>query len=100
MASLLSGLRLAYALQAMPDCVVVEAESTKGMAREVVGGSLPTTRAGAGAESLAPLRSELANAHRGSMAIHSLVPEMGRGMSQSKLPQHRRVARIGEEVAA
>ena len=64
----------AYALQAMPDCVVIEAESTKGMARELIGGSLLTTRAGAGGESLVPLQSELSNAPRGSLAIHSLVP--------------------------
>jgi hypothetical protein len=96
-ASFLSGLRPAYALQAMPDCVVVEAESIKGLAREVVDKLLSTPTETGEASGL--LRSELVTAPKGSLAVHSLVPEMGRGMPESQLPQYRRITKIGEEIA-
>ena len=96
-ASFLSGLRPTYALQAMPDCVVVEAESIKGLAREVVDKLLSTPTESGEASGL--LRSELVSAPKGSLAIHSLVPEMGRGMPESQLPQYRRITKIGEEIA-
>ena len=97
-ASFLAGLNPAYALQAMPDSVVVEAESIKGLAREIVGKllSVPTDTG----EASGLLRAELVAAPKGSLAIHSLVPEMGRGMPESQLPQYRRVTKIGEELAA
>ena len=97
-ASFLAGLNPAYALQVMPDSVVVEAESIKGLAREVMEKllSMPTDTG----EASGILRTELVGAPKGSLAIHSMVPEMGRGMPESQLPQYRRVTKIGEELAA
>ncbi len=95
--SFLTTLNPAYALQVMPDSVVVQAESIKGLAREIMEKLLSTATDTGEASGL--LRSELVTAPKGSLAIHSLVPEMGRGMPESQLPQYRRVTKIGEELA-
>jgi hypothetical protein len=81
-----------YALQSMPNAVIVSAESIKGLAREIYGALLPEeedepkdrsneaeTSTGAGAFSISNLREALRQAPRGSLALHALVPGMGKG---------------------
>eukprot|EP00537_Pseudo-nitzschia_pungens_P002185 CAMPEP_0172362044 /NCGR_PEP_ID=MMETSP1060-20121228/5753_1 /TAXON_ID=37318 /ORGANISM="Pseudo-nitzschia pungens, Strain cf. cingulata" /LENGTH=693 /DNA_ID=CAMNT_0013084463 /DNA_START=236 /DNA_END=2317 /DNA_ORIENTATION=+ len=91
LAAVIASLRPTYALQVLPDCSVVRAESIKGLANSVLDTIIT-------ADDLLP--SGLVAAPRGSLAIHALVPEMGRGMPEANLPQYRRVHRIGAEVAA
>eukprot|EP00536_Pseudo-nitzschia_multiseries_P007816 jgi/Psemu1/18819/gm1.18819_g len=92
LAALLSTLRPTYALQQLPDCAVVRAESIKGLATAVLEKITD--------EETGLLPAALVAAPRGSLAIHVLVPEMGRGMPESNLPQYRRANRIGAEVAS
>ena len=106
-ASLVARLRPSYALQVLPSCVLVKAESIKGLARAVLGSSLLRSGGGGGDDDddndgggFFLLRPDLLAAPKGSLAIHALVPEMGRGMPEPQLPQHRRATKIGEEIAA
>mmetsp|Transcript_11004 Transcript_11004/g.23329 ORF Transcript_11004/g.23329 Transcript_11004/m.23329 type:complete len:818 (-) Transcript_11004:148-2601(-) len=94
-ASLLSTLRPTYALQVLSNCVVVQAESIKGLAKAILASPVLSQQQDAGL-----LRNELIAAPRGSLAVHALVPEMGRGMPESNLPQYRRATKVAEEVAA
>lgn len=87
-----------YALQCMPQCVVVSADSIKGIAREVLhallGGEEIETNMD---ERMKRSREELLAAERGSLTIHPLVPGMCKGQT-SPVMQHRST-KIGEEIS-
>lgn len=94
----------AYALQSMPHCVVVEAESARGIARGVLAALLGDISS-EGGDSIGIAtddRSErqrraLRAAERGSLTIHPLVPGMCKG--QANPVMLRRSERIGEELS-
>ena len=65
-ANFLSTFRPMYALQIVPNCVLVQADSIKGLARAVLASSVVR-------DSEAGLRA----APQGSLALHALLPEMG-----------------------
>jgi hypothetical protein len=70
-----------YALQSLPNAVIVSATSIKGLAREIYSALLPEQ---AEQEHGAPkdsLRVALRQAPRGSLALHALVPGMGKGQT-------------------
>jgi hypothetical protein len=64
-----------YALQSLPNAVIVSAESIKGLAREIYSALLPED----GEQDNSSLRLALRQAPRGSLALHALVPGMGKG---------------------
>ena len=76
-----------YALQYMPSCHVVQAESIKGIAREV---TLAITE-------LRDQGQQLRMAKRGSLVIHTLVPGMCKGQ-KNPVMKHRS-EKIGEELS-
>jgi len=82
-----------YALQSLPDCVVVKAESIKGLATAVMDALLDKDD-----ERAATIRTQLWDAPRGSLSIHGLVPQMGRGVPEPQMM--RRSSKVAEEVAA
>jgi len=111
-ASFLGNLRPTYALQTMPNCKIVKAESIKGLANAVLNSSILVSANDNKNKNVVVggtntnknmngiLKNELMNAPKGSLAIHALVPEMGRGMPEEKLPQYRRATKISDEIAA
>jgi hypothetical protein len=72
-----------YALQSMPNAVIVSAASIKGLAKEVYSALLPEEDEGATTsdETIRNLRVALRQAPRGSLALHALVPGMGKGQT-------------------
>jgi len=88
-----------YALQSIPQCTVVTAESIKGIAREVMNvlmlgddndSSIIDTQS-------KKQRERLHLAERGSLSIHNLVPGMCKGQA-NPIMQHRS-QKIGEELS-
>ena len=65
-ANFLSTFRPMYALQIIPHCVLVHADSIKGLARAVLASSV-----------VRDLEAGLRAAPQGSLALHALLPEMG-----------------------
>ena len=96
----LSRLNPTYALQVLPDCVLVKAESIKGLARAVIHKALSMPIENDDDTTQGLLLPQLVAAPKGSLSIHALVPEMGRGMPRAQLPQYRRITKVGEEIAA
>ncbi|KAL3778070.1 hypothetical protein ACHAWO_008965 [Cyclotella atomus] len=87
-----------YALQCMPECVVVSAESIKGIAREVLSALLGSDEIqDAPDERIQQSRQHLLAAPKGSLTIHSLVPGMCKG--QTNPIMQRRSTKIGEELS-
>ena len=84
---------LTYALQSIPDCVVVKAESIKGLATAIIDALLDQDD-----ERAATIQAQLWSAPRGSLSVHSLVPQMGRGVPEPQMM--RRSSKVAEEVAA
>ena len=82
-----------YALQSMPDCVIVKAESIKGLATSIMDALLDDSDSRSDA-----IKPQLWNAPRGSLSIHALVPDMFRGVPNPLMK--RRSYKIAEEVAA
>ena len=82
-----------YALQYLPDCVVVKAESIKGLATTIMDALLDKND-----ERAATLQTQLWAAPRGSLSVHALVPQMGRGVPEPQMM--RRSSKVAEEVAA
>jgi hypothetical protein len=80
-----------YALQSIPRCVVVTAESIKGIAREVIVALLDDN------ENSELQRQNLRMAERGSLVIHTLVPGMCKGQ-KNPVMQHRS-EKIGAELS-
>jgi len=78
-----------YALQSMPDAVVVTGDSIKKLANEIHDVLLSNDEDD-------DLRSRLRSASRGSLAIHPMVPGMCKG--QIKPIMQNRCERIGEEL--
>lgn len=75
-----------YALQSMPNAVICQAASIKGIAREIYGALLPEeAEEGKYSESISVsnsnLRVALRQAPRASLALHALVPGMGKGQT-------------------
>jgi len=89
-----------YALQCLPSCVVITAESIKGLAREVVsallGDGIDDNDATIDKQS-EQTRQQLRNAPRGSLSIHPLVPGMCKGQS-NPIMQHRST-KVSEEIS-
>lgn len=87
-----------YALQCLPSCIVVTAESIKGVAREVL-----TALLGDGIDNDAidkqseQTKQQLRNAPRGSLSIHPLVPGMCKGQT-NPIMQHRST-KVSEEIS-
>lgn len=86
-----------YALQCIPQCTVITAESIKGIAKEV----MRTVLLGDGDtivdEQSEKQRQRLHVAERGSLSIHPLVPGMCKG--QANPIMKRRSEKIGEELS-
>lgn len=87
-----------YALQSMPQSVVVSAESIKGIAKGVLGALLGNDGDDASqVDEISTMQKELLLAsQRGSLTIHSLVPGMCKG--QVKPIMHHRSQKISEEI--
>jgi len=87
-------------LQCLPSCVVITAESIKGLAREVVsallGDGIDDNDATIDKQS-EQTRQQLRNAPRGSLSIHPLVPGMCKGQS-NPIMQHRST-KVSEEIS-
>jgi len=91
-----------YALQTIPDCVIVSAESIKGLSREVSQSLLGKE---GGDEDAARIttdtqlhrRQNLRSLPKGSLALHALVPGMFKGQRNPIL--ERRAISIAEELA-
>ena len=86
-----------YALQSMPQAVVVSAESIKGISNQVISALL----GGVGSESMIDTISQqqhdlLRSAERGSLSIHCLVPGMCK--AQTKPVMQHRSEKVGEEI--
>jgi len=85
-ASFLGNLRPTYALQTMPNCKIVKAESIKGLANAVLNSSILVSANDNKNKNVVVggtntnknmngiLKNELMNAPKGSLAIHALVP--------------------------
>ena len=86
-----------YALQCMPQCVVVSSESIKGIAREVLSALIGDETEGDVDERTRLLRKQLLKAEKGSLIIHPLVPGMCKG--QAKPVMQHRSSKIGEELS-
>ena len=86
-----------YALQCMPKCVVVSAESIKSVAREVLSALLGDENGNIVDEVAHHSRQQLLSAERGSLAIHPLVPGMCKG--QSSPVMLNRATMICEELS-
>jgi 23S rRNA C2498 (ribose-2'-O)-methylase RlmM len=86
-----------YALQSMPQGVVVSAESIKGIAKEVISALLGNDGDDSKVdETSAKQKERLRTAQRGSLTIHSLVPGMCKG--QTKPVMQHRSEKVGEEI--
>jgi len=85
-----------YALQSMPQAVVVSAESIKGIAKQVMNALL-----GVGSDDDDTISQQqhelLRSAERGSLSIHCLVPGMYK--AQTKPVMQHRSNKVGEEIA-
>ena len=69
-----------YALQALPNCVVVSAESIKGLSREICHALLGEERVESDfTDEQLRIRSELRSLPKGSLGLHALVPACSRG---------------------
>ncbi|KAL9181686.1 hypothetical protein ACHAXT_012029 [Thalassiosira profunda] len=87
-----------YALQCMPECVVVTAESMKGIARAVIAALLGTDDDGSEIDQRIEMRRQmLRDAERGSLTIHPLVPGMCK--AQTNPVMQNRATKVGEEVS-
>jgi len=89
-----------YALQCLPSCVVISAESIKGFAREVLSALLGDGTDDNDAtidEQSEQTRQQLRNAPRGSLSIHPLVPGMCKGQT-NPIMQHRST-KVSEEIS-
>jgi len=90
-----------YALQCLPSCVVITAESIKGLAREVLsallGDGIDDDNDATIDKQSEQTRQQLRNAPRGSLSIHPLVPGMCKGQS-NPIMQHRST-KISEEIS-
>lgn len=86
-----------YALQGIPNSVVVSAESIKGLAREILAALLGGNDGGIIDEQSETLREKFSAAQRGSLTIHPLVPGMCKG--QTNPIMQNRSQKIGEEVS-
>lgn len=97
-----------YALQSMPDCVIVKSESIKSLANSVMDALLlrrlendddKETQTITGAKTIEEVKqqSPLWSAPRGSLSIHALVPDMFRGVPEPRRKQ--RSYKIAEEIA-
>lgn len=87
-----------YALQSIPNCVVVTAESIKGIAREVTAALLGDESDAVIADETSHVtRQRFSMAQRGSLVIHPLVPGMCKG--QTNPFWLRRSEKIGEELS-
>jgi 23S rRNA C2498 (ribose-2'-O)-methylase RlmM len=87
-----------YALQSIPQCVVVSSESIKGLAREVLSALLGgDSEEEVADEQCKSLRRQLYNAPKGSLTIHPLVPGMCKGQTNPVM-QHRST-KVGEELS-
>ncbi|KAL7554944.1 hypothetical protein ACHAWF_018507 [Thalassiosira exigua] len=85
-----------YALQILPRCVVVKAESIKGIAKEVVASLLGADNDVVPDAESEARRQRLRAAARGSLTIQPLVPGMCKGQARPILK--RRAEKIGEEM--
>ncbi|OEU09676.1 hypothetical protein FRACYDRAFT_247932 [Fragilariopsis cylindrus CCMP1102] len=88
-----------YALQTLPNCVIVSAESIKGLANEVMKSLLldkkiDNRKSNEKNANIITIIEELRMASQGSLAIHTLVPEMFRGTPESKLKQYNRIQKV------
>ena len=89
-----------YALQCLPSCVVVTANSIKGIARQVLSALLGD---GSGDDNILidgiseKQKQQLHAAQRGSLTIHPLVPGMCKG--QTKPIMYHRSTKISEEIS-
>lgn len=88
--ALLSSLDCTYALQSLPNCVVVTAPSIKQLAIK----ALEALSIDGSSEKSEALRA----APRGSLAVHALVPGMFKGQRDPVLK--RRADKVAEEAAA
>ena len=88
----------AYALQSMSKCVVVSAESIKGVAREIISALLGDENDNMVDEVVQRTRRQLLAAERGSLAIHPLVPGMCKGQSNPVMLY--RATKISEELSS
>lgn len=88
----------AYALQCMPQCIVVSAESIKGIAREVLSALLGDDDTIETVDDRTQqCRQQLLTAPKGSLTIHPLVPGMCKGQT-NPIMQHRST-KICEEMS-
>ena len=86
-----------YALQCIPNGVIVSAESIKGIAKEVIYSVLGNDDDDSYNDKTSlDLKETFRTAPRGSLAIHSLVPGMCKG--QGKPVMQHRAEKIGEEM--
>ena len=89
-----------YALQYMPSCVVVTAESIKGIAREVLSALLGGERIDDDIiidGTIEKQKQQLHAAQRGSLSIHPLVPGMCKG--QTNPIMYHRSTKISDEIS-
>ncbi len=87
-----------YALQSMPQAVVVSAESIKGIANNVISALLGIDADDESIDRISQHQQDLLRvAERGSLTIHSLVPGMCKG--QTKPVMQHRSDKVGEEIA-
>ena len=91
-ASLPDGFDPVYALQVLPDCVVVSGESIKSIAREVDRALL----AGGDDKRALEQRQRLLTAPKGSLTIHPLVPGMCK--AQPSPVMYSRATKVCEEL--
>jgi hypothetical protein len=91
---LLKSLDPIYALQSIPNCVVVTAPSIKQLALQ----SLQALEIFLESESESETSQLLRQAPRGSLAVHALVPGMFKGQTDPVLL--RRAEKVAEEAAA
>jgi hypothetical protein len=90
--NLLQDLDPTYALQSVPNCRVISAESIKQLAVAAL------TALELDSESESNLAQQLRAAPRGSLAVHGLVPGMFKGQRDPVL--QRRADKVAEEAAA
>jgi hypothetical protein len=91
---LLQDLDPVYALQVLPDCNIIQAESIKQLAVS----ALTSLRLDDESSSESELAQQLREAPRGSLAIHALVPGMFKGQRDPVLK--RRADKVGEQLVA
>ena len=85
-----------YALQSLPECVVVSAESIKGLSDAIQRALLGSEEETADSRRFR-LRTQLREAPRASLAIHGLVPGMFKGQKTPKMGN--RIEKIVEALS-